>query len=108
MKYIVISLLLFTIAGCSTLDRVTGHPNICPVHGDEMTIKKLDLSPGYSGYVQEYYDKMKKEFPNYDGARWGHVDHIFGARWVNAYVCDSCNEAYKRYWSVKEDKNESK
>ena len=64
-----------------------------------MSIKKLDLLTGYEGYVQDYYDHMKAAFPNYDGARWGHIEYDFGARWANCYVCDKCTNAFKYYWS---------
>jgi len=46
---------------------------------------------------------MLAKFPNYDGARWGHVDYMMGARWVNAYVCETCSKLFEEYWSKRKE-----
>ena len=101
MKYIALSIIVFYISGCTTLDSTTDISSTCSVHHNTMSIKKLDLLTGYEGYVQDYYDHMKAAFPNYDGARWGHIEFLRGARWANCYICDKCTNAFKKYWSTR-------
>jgi hypothetical protein len=92
------------LGGCSTIDRTENVSSVCPVHSEEMTIETLNISPGYLGYIPEYGEIMNRDFPNYSGTRWAHAEYQFGARKMNAYVCDSCTEAYLDYNKKQKEK----
>ena len=62
-----------------------------------MTVEKLEIHPGFLGYLPEYQSIMIREFPNYRGPRWAHAEHVTGARWMKTYICEECTKAYKEY-----------
>ena len=68
-----------------------------------MTIQELRVTPGYEGYVSEYYDHMMKYFPNHERYRFNHTESVLGARRIRTYVCETCDQEFEKYWDEKKE-----
>ena len=98
-RIILITVIIYSLllSGCGTLDCVSKTSSVCAIHNQTMKAKKLKIRPGYIGYLPEYMGTMMEQLPNYDGPRWSHAAYDMGHRWMFAYICNQCTNAYQKY-----------
>ena len=92
---------------CRTVDEILESSDICSIHNVKMTSEKLNITLGYEGYVIDYFNFMKANFPNHRGVRYSHTQSVFFVNEINTYVCDVCAQKYEDYWKDK-NRNQNK
>src|SRR3954471_13316552 len=102
--YTALVLMATLVTGCATADltRDSSSQGVCELHGTDMTVKKLQLLPGWRGYDSKMNFGTHSAFPHYDGPRWaenelGLSSALFPPSHALDYVCPECTRAYQEF-----------